>query len=506
MGDPSIVIVGAGIAGLSTGIYGRLNGYRTTILESHRIPGGLCTAWKRKGYTFDLSMHMLVGSKNGPFHRMWRELGVIQGSRFAYPKDEVLRVVGRSKTLRFCIDPHRLGRHLEELSPADASRSREIVRLLAGPSVMNAAVLKADELISLPEKLKMGMAMLPLIGSLRRYGRTTLQQFAGSYQDPFLREAIRFFLDSPSWWMPDYPMFGLAGFLAAGIRDAGTPIGGSQKVVFSMEERYRALGGEVRYGSRVTGILLEGDRAVGVRLEDGSEIRADVVVWAADAHTAIFDLLGGRYLDARIRRMFEEWKPVQPLVQVCLGVARDLSAEPLRTVFELDPPLEVAGEPRKWISVLQRSHDSTMAPAGKTVVEVWYPTSFEYWENLAADRTKYEAEKKRIADGTIAELDRRWPGFAGQVEVVDVPTPLTYARYTGNWKGSPDGWCVTIGNVLKRTPLRGLPGLAGFHLVGQWTAPYTGTVIAALSGRQAIELLCRRAGRPFNTIDPCRPA
>ena len=145
------------------------------------------------------------------------------------------------------------------------------------------------------------------------------------------------------------------------------------------------------------------------------------MVWAADAHTAIFDLLGGRYLDERIRHMFEAWKPVQPLVQVCLGVARDLSAEPLRTVFELDPPLEVAGEPRKWISVLQRSHDSTMAPAGKTVVEVWYPTSFEYWENLAGDRIRYEAEKKRIADGTIAELDRRWPGFAGQVEVVDVP-------------------------------------------------------------------------------------
>ena len=51
------VIIGAGIAGLSAGCYALMNGYKTTIFEMHTIPGGLCTAWKRKGYTFDISMH-----------------------------------------------------------------------------------------------------------------------------------------------------------------------------------------------------------------------------------------------------------------------------------------------------------------------------------------------------------------------------------------------------------------------------------------------------------------
>ena len=73
MSERSIVIVGAGIAGLSAGCYARMNGYKTIILEMHNIPGGLCAAWKRKGYTFDISMHMLVGSKSGPFHQMWQE-------------------------------------------------------------------------------------------------------------------------------------------------------------------------------------------------------------------------------------------------------------------------------------------------------------------------------------------------------------------------------------------------------------------------------------------------
>jgi phytoene dehydrogenase-like protein len=51
MGDSSVIIIGAGFAGLAAGIYAQMNGYRTQILEMYDLPGGLCTAWKRKGYT-----------------------------------------------------------------------------------------------------------------------------------------------------------------------------------------------------------------------------------------------------------------------------------------------------------------------------------------------------------------------------------------------------------------------------------------------------------------------
>ena len=140
-----------------------------------------------------------------------------------------------------------------------------------------------------------------------------------------------------------------------------------------------------------------------------------------------------------------------------------------------------------------------IAPPGKSAVEIWYATRYDYWEKIAADRPAYEEEKKRIADVSIAKLDRRWPGFASAVEVVDVPTPATYFRYTGNWQGSPDGWYVTPENMGKRTVLRTLPGLSDLYMVGQWTAPFTGTIMAALSGRQLIQILCKRDKTPFVT-------
>jgi phytoene dehydrogenase-like protein len=500
MSEKSIIIVGAGMAGLSAGCYARMNGYKATIFEMHDVPGGLCTAWKRKGYTFDISMHMLTGSKGGPFHQLWQELGVMADRKFHY-HDEMGTVESKGRKLSFCTDPARLEEQMVALSPADADLSREFVRVVAGPNMMSAARLKAPELSGLFDNIGPMFTILPLLGTFRKYGKVTIQEFADRFHDPFLREAVRMFIDGPGWPMPGFPMVGLAGFLKSAVTEAGAPAGGSQPVAFTIAERFRQLGGDLRQKTRVAGLLVENDRALGVRLVDGLALRADKVIWAGDGHTLIFDILGGKYLDDRIRRMYEKWIPVRPVVHVCLGVARDMSGEPARLNFELDQPITVAGEERKWLSVIHHSFDPSMAPPGKAAVEVWYPCRHEYWRELAKDRPRYDAEKQRIAELTIAELDKRWPGFRAQVEVVDVPTPETYVRYTGNWQGSPDGWYITVDN-MRSNPVRKLPGLAGLWMAGQWTAPFTGTVLAALTGRQTIELLCRENRRRFTAVQP----
>ena len=76
--EKSIIIIGAGIAGLSAGCYGQMNGYRTRIFEMDTKPGGLCTTWERKGYKIDGCIHWLVGSRPGTsFYRIWEELGIM---------------------------------------------------------------------------------------------------------------------------------------------------------------------------------------------------------------------------------------------------------------------------------------------------------------------------------------------------------------------------------------------------------------------------------------------
>jgi len=496
--EKRVIIVGGGIAGLAAGCYARMNGYRTSIFEMHSIPGGLCTAWERKGYRFDLSMHFLTGSVSGPFNEMWDELGIIDKFRFHY-HNRLGRVEGMGKNLTFWTDREKFEQEMLAISPEDAVPIKEFSSLLFGPDMMGAASLKPGELTTFRDSVRTLMAILPLIKVFRKYGKMSVQEFASKFKDPFLRKAIPSYVDAPGWPMRDFPMAILSGFTRVGITEGGVPLGGSQQVVFHMADLFNELGGEMHLKSRVKNLVIENNRVTGIEMEDGSRHMADEVIWAGDGYTLIYRILNGQYLNERITQMYQEWKPKESVMHVMMGVNRDLSNEPHMIIQEADEPLSIAGKEYKWLQVRHRSFDPSMAPAGKSAVEVWYDTEFEYWEELAKDKKAYKAEKKRIAAYTIRELEKRWPGYTSQVEVIDVPTPHTYYRYTGNYKGSPDGWCINMDNVRSMEPVRNLPGLDGLSMIGQWTAPYTGVVIAAMTGRQIIQLMCKEEKKKFVT-------
>jgi phytoene dehydrogenase-like protein len=120
-----------------------------------------------------------------------------------------------------------------------------------------------------------------------------------------------------------------------------------------------------------------------------------------------------------------------------------------------------------------------------------------YWENLrTSDPDRYAAEKKRLADAVIAVLESRFPAARGKVEVVDVATPATVARYTGNWKGSMEGWLVTPKSGIKALPDT-LPGLKNFVMAGQWVNPGGGLPTGLMGGRTAAKKICREMGVRF---------
>ncbi len=107
-----IIIIGAGVAGLSAGIYARKNGFDTLILEQHFLPGGLCISWERNGYVFDGCLSYLYGTVPGrPFNEMWKQLGVAD-MEFIH-RDEFVRVRNPDgKGVIAWADPDRLYEHL----------------------------------------------------------------------------------------------------------------------------------------------------------------------------------------------------------------------------------------------------------------------------------------------------------------------------------------------------------------------------------------------------------
>ena len=503
MKEESIAIIGAGIAGLSAGCYGQMNGYRTHIFELHDKPGGLCTSWTRRGYTFDGCIHWLVGSGEGsPFNQIWRELGAVQG-RTIVDHDVFTRVEGEGgKAFIVYTDLDRLEEHMKALSPEDADTIDEFISAAHKFTRLSDAMGDPGGPSSWWDKIKAGFRMLPLLGTLRKFSKMSVQEFGARLRDPFLHDAFVSLFD-----FPDFPMTGVLATLAwMHNEDAGYPVGGSLAFARAIEQRYLDLGGEIHYRARVERILVKDDRAVGVRLTDGTEHPADVVISAADGHSTIFEMLEGEYTDEKIRGYYDEWPIFPPLVQVSLGVARDLSDEPHMVSYPLDDPIEVDGRPRARLGVKHYGYDPTLAPEGKSVLIVMFDSDYEYWRALVEEgEERYDAEKKQIALDVIDRLDGRFPGLEEAVEVVDVATPLTTERYTGNWKGSMEGWLITtdnIGMTFGRGMRQMLPGLDNFYMAGQWVEPGGGVPTAALSARKAIKTICKRDGRRFTTETP----
>jgi phytoene dehydrogenase-like protein len=142
-------------------------------------------------------------------------------------------------------------------------------------------------------------------------------------------------------------------------------------------------------------------------------------------------------------------------------------------------------------------------PILSTSHSFWPDSNHSYWEELYNEPERYETEKKDIALKVIAQLERRLPGISGQIEVIDVSTPITVERYTGNWQGSMEGWMLTTDNMLTMMMGKGmdktLPGLDGFFMIGQWVEPGGGVSTAAISGRGVIGMICKRDGKEFST-------
>jgi len=490
MADNSIIIIGGGIAGLAAGVYGQMNGYKTRIFEMHSLPGGLCTSWQRKGFTIDGCIHWLVGTNpKSSSHVMWEELGALKDVEIVNHEEFMSFYDSDGKAFHLYNDIDRLEKHMLELSPVDVKVIKEFCSVIRKVSALD---MSPD---SGPGSLKKTISMMTIY---MKFGKMSVADFAAKLKDPFLKEAWQTFFD-----MPDFPMMGLIFTLGwMNQKDAGYPIGGSLAFSKSIEKRYKDLGGEILYNARVEKILVEDGQAAGIRLTDGQEFRADRVISAADGFNTIYKMLDGKFLEPELQEYYRKSEIFEPLVMVTLGVNRDLSDQPHTAIHSLKTPITIAGNEEPYIQVKHYGYDPTLAPKGKSVVMSMFSSTYDYWKKLAEDPERYDAEKKQAALTVISTIEKIIPGFEKDVEMVDVATPLTTERYTGNWQGSFEGWRITTKNMNKSISgglAHTLPGLKNFYMVGQWVEPGGGLPTAGMSGRNMIKRICKEDGKTFTT-------
>jgi phytoene dehydrogenase-like protein len=486
-----IEIVGGGIAGLCTAVYAQKCGYQAEVLEMNSIAGGLATSWQRGHYTFETCLHWLLGSKpGGEMHAQWQDVVDIDKLTFVNPEVFTRIETESGEALTIYTNVDRLEAELLRRAPQD---KKEILRLTGYVRKLSrfkmpdpAASWTANAMTLLREPL-----CLRLLGKL---SGITAKEYAEKFSDPLI---WNFFAGGEMGQLSALALVFSLAFMHA--ENAGYAIGGSQALIRGIEEKLASLGGRVRLDAKVDRILVERDQAVGLKLASGETIDADWVVSAADGYATINELLNGKYSDEAIRKTYDTMATFPSYVQVSLGVAMDLKDRPGMETFILDSPFHVdCGTYLHQVGFRIFHFDPTFAPAGKTAVTCFLPTrNFEYWVDLQEqDRKRYCAEKHRLAESVIGILEKKVPDIRKAIEVIDVSTPATVIRYTGNWKGSMEGWMIAPGTGFK--PLRNtLPGLGRFIMAGQWVLPGGGLPSGLITARTAMRTICKQDRVPF---------
>lgn len=113
-----VVIVGAGVAGLSVGVYAQQSGFDVNIYESRTIPGGVFTSWRRKGYLFEGGIHWFTGSSaKASLNRLWREVKALDDTTLINNQDPFFTIQyhDHGQTAFLYRDREKLQQHLLEL-------------------------------------------------------------------------------------------------------------------------------------------------------------------------------------------------------------------------------------------------------------------------------------------------------------------------------------------------------------------------------------------------------
>jgi prolycopene isomerase len=479
-----VIVIGSGIGGLVTATQLVAKGLRVLVLERYLIPGGSAGYFERQGYRFDVGASMIFGfGQQGTTNLLTRALKAVGISLETIP-DPVQIHYHLPNGLELKV--HRdYEQFLQELI-AHFPHERVGIRRFYDECWQVFNCLNAMELLSLEEVryllrvfFQHPFACLGLV----KY----LPQNAGDIARRYIHDpALLKFIDMECYcWSvvpaDRTPMIN-AGMVFSDRHYGGInyPKGGVGQIAQKLVEGLEQNGGQILYKARVTKILTEQGRAIGVELATGESFRAKRIISNATRWDTFEKLLPAEQMPPAERRWQQRYQKSPSFLSLHLGV----KAEALPTGTECHHILledwEHMEDSQGTIFVsIPTLLDPTLAPVGYHIIHAFTPSWIEEWQGLSP--TQYQERKKAAAEGIVARLETIFPHLSSFLDYEEVGTPRTHRRFLGRQDG-------TYGPI----PLRKLPGLLGMpfnrtaipglYCVGDSTFPGQGLNAVAFSG------------------------
>ncbi|PSB17718.1 carotene isomerase [Phormidesmis priestleyi ULC007] len=488
--DYDAIVIGSGIGGLVTATQLAAKGASVLVLESYVIPGGSAGYFERSSqegessYRFDVGASMIFGfGKQGTTNLLTRALDAV-GMDIETIPDPVQIHYHLPDDLELKVHKD-YEKFLQELI-GHFPHEEKGIRQFYGECWKVFNCLNVMDLLSLEELgyltrvfFQHPLACLGLV----KY----LPQNAGDIARRFIKDpALLKFIDMECYcWSvvpaDKTPMIN-AGMVFSDRHYGGInyPKGGVGQIAQKLVEGLEKAGSRIQYKARVTEILTENGRAVGVRLTSGQTYRAKRIISNATRWDTFEKLIPASQMPKTEKKWQQRYQQSPSFLSLHLGVkseALEIGTECHHILLENWDTME-AEQGTIFVSI-PTLLDPSLAPDGCHIIHTFTPSWIENWQNLSP--SEYEAKKAAAAARVIDRLETIFPNLSQHLDYQEVGTPRTHRRFLGRDNG-------TYGPI----PARKLPGLltmpfnrtaiANLYCVGDSTFPGQGLNAVAFSG------------------------
>ena len=471
--EKNIIVIGAGIGGLSVGAFLAGRGYRVTIFEKNPVYGGYCQGFKRKGFLINPSV-LRVGTKEcaDRIDGYCDQLGMKKQEWLKY-SDTYLFGANR----RIELGTETLEQGLIKCFPEEESRihkfffDTERIFQIANKVIknnMNYGILSIEEMKEYLPYFKMSTQEI-----IEKYFSDNIE----------IQNVLLAVMDLDSKSSAITMLINIYAVKNNG--SAHIMKGGMWTYIRSLVKYIEEKNGKVVCGSNVTQIIVEDNKAKGV-VVDGKEYYADAVVSSMDIKKTYFDLIDNKVIKNQkpLQKMNEEWLISHSCFSVWLGLEKTreelgikeesmvIYPEPkdIRNIREIMNTEDEKLPDEFWYQLFTAfSDDAISTPEGKGQIAVGLIVPYSMEANWGKDGEKREV-KQRIQDMVTRKVDELFPQIVGNYVVLDSATPLTYERYTGNCKGAYYGFKKTRSFVCDKSRPTGKGLLDNLYLCSQWTS------------------------------------